>query len=861
MFKRIGQRINSLFGLGNARSLPAPHLVALTDGLMVTTTRAIAWFEIGTSNTDTATEEELDAELEKVLRTIPPVLTGHDCHLKVLWGRVDGQQYLDGLDHPATTWDDARADWLDDYDVPDRRILLGVVIDANRADEAQSAARAAGGAALGLPVGQIAPREMRNLHGRARELGRRLASTSWNINLATVETIAWMVSREMHRGALMPQAGVIHGAGLAHLTSGRVEPYSDHLVALDDQGRPARHIAVLALSQFPEVIEIPGLQEWLRHLASISRTTGDGATVPVVADVSQRFTILQDAEAQRLVESARTLAKEQRQSAAKHATGETSQDIEETEIEMERVGTALKRSGLHLVKGSPRIVVSEASREDLDAAVSAVVTHFAAMGITAYRAVDEQAELWLETLPGDQERVPDLGHTMEDSAWFGSWFWGGAQVGDRAGMPMIGYQTGSTPGIVRGSLVAAAVRGSATTSVMCGRSGSGKTTALMLAEIDAVLNYGAWVAHISTKGDDLGAVDVVDEYGGQGAIIQLDAENPGVADLFLSLPREDAILAVARCMAIAAPPSLRDTAETIGLEAVAAEAEQESPTTWGAVQRLVNHDDPSAARLGSVLQSFARTPLGAPVFGRPLRDGNAGGLPTEAGLWIIQLAGLQMPPEGSHPDNWDQTHRLSLAVFRAVAQWLTAVGYRPDLRELRKLVAVPEVHIILRSADGASWLGELARLGRALGVNMVLDTQDASSIRDITGLVEQLFYVWIFRLSSVVEQDAGTELLGQEPSRAMRRLIGELMEPTNPDEDEVKGHCVMRDNNGRVATLQWVIPTERIAVQLATNPDSDRHRRDLYDDDPEAEETAGLNGHAKAFTGANLDAATEPTEV
>src|SRR5690606_38064920 len=149
---------------------------------------------------------------------------------------------------------------------------------------------------------------------------------------------------------------------------------------------------------------------------------------------------------------------------------------------------------------------------------------------------------------------------------------------------------------------------SATTSVMCGRAGSGKTTALMLAELDAVLNYGAWVAHISTKGDDLGAVQVVREYGGQGDVIELDAENPGVADLFHSLPRDEAILAVGRCISIAAPPSLRSVADTIGIEMVSEEAAAENPSTWGVVERLTQHDDPEAKKLGRLLQSYAQTP-------------------------------------------------------------------------------------------------------------------------------------------------------------------------------------------------------------------------------------------------------------
>ncbi|GAA1559099.1 hypothetical protein [Kribbella lupini] len=167
----------------------------------------------------------------------------------------------------------------------------------------------------------------------------------------------------------------------------------------------------------------------------------------------------------------RKSAKEQRRSAAKGTAEETADEIVETERIMREVKRDINRSGLTLVEDHPRLLVSADTREDLEAYVDAVIAHYADRGITVAAGADEQRDLWLESLPGDQLRVPDLGHVRESTAFFGSWFWGGASIGDATG-PSIGYLTGST-------------LGDATTTLFLGRSGRGKTTAAMLGGLDS----------------------------------------------------------------------------------------------------------------------------------------------------------------------------------------------------------------------------------------------------------------------------------------------------------------------------------------------------------------------------------------
>lgn len=837
MFK-IVDRVSNLLGLGTARSRPAPEYQLLTDGLMITASTAVAWFELGTSNTDLAGEGDVDAELDHVIRAVSPLLQGHDCHLKLLWDRVDGQQYLEELDHPATAWDDTRADWLDEYEVPTRRLLLGVTLDNSRQDDGKAFARQQAAAALGLPLGKVTNSERDWLHGKVRELGRALGGTPWTIALASTETLSWAISREMHRDtARRRRSGTIAGAGIAQLTNGKVIPYGDHLEVVDAEGQTVRYVAVLALAAFPQAIETPGEQEWLRTISTIQRVDQQGQTVPVIADASVRFQILGQNDARKRIENTRTLAKEQRLSASKHSAGETSEEIAETEETMIQVKRDLERAGLRLVEAHPRIVVSEPTLEDCRAAVQAVMTHYDSVGITAYRADEEQRELWLESLPGDILRVTDLGHVLDAEAFFGAWWWGGTQIGDGAGKPMVAIQTGSTPGLVRFSLNGAAGRGDSTTVAFLGKSGRGKTTALQLCLMDAVTDGRTWALHMSLKGDDLAVVDLVRSYGIPAGLTELGTANHGSLDLFRSLAVEDAIVGLTRIFRVLAPTEpMRAAAETHGLAMIDEEAATPQPSTRGVIERLLHHADPDAAALGRLLDTNSRTRLGSPLLGA---GGGEEALPTSPGLWLVRVPGLNLPLAGRSPSSWDPEHRLSLAVVQATALHALAMANRSDLREMSKIVSIPEVHRLTGSDEGIDFLDQTARIGRALNTNLVFDTQDVAWLRKMPGIIEQLSTVFCFQLTSTAEQDAAAELLQLEPGPHSRQIVADIGYDTQPIEADTgkplvdsgrrirHGHAIMRDYMGRAGTAQFIIPNEEIRLTLSTNPDGQRLRQEF----------------------------------
>jgi hypothetical protein len=238
---KIADKLLNLVGVGRERGLPPPRLVAIADGLLVTERSAEAWFLISVANTDLATEGEQDAALDAAVSAAATILGDRLSHLKVVWGRSTGLDYIDSVaghyrigDHEG--WAQTRADRIDEMRMPERYVALGVHL-SDRDPRATAQVRGSISDALGTTSWRVSARELAHLDERVHKLARQLGSTVWRAHTAPAEVISWLISREMHRGAVAaPRRGLITGASLARLTSGRVVPYTDHLRIYDSRG-------------------------------------------------------------------------------------------------------------------------------------------------------------------------------------------------------------------------------------------------------------------------------------------------------------------------------------------------------------------------------------------------------------------------------------------------------------------------------------------------------------------------------------------------------------------------------------------------------------------------------------------------
>jgi len=831
----IKDKLARVVGLSGARDAQPPRYRAIAPGLVVTETAAWAWFEIPPTNSDLLSEHDRDNEQDRAGNALR-ALRGRECHLRTVWGRVSGDEYLAGLPLDGATdlqqeWASLRADSIDDLAVPTRRTLLGVKISDRRSPGT--------GEAFGLTSGAVPAAELDRLTASAVRIGQELRATVWRVRLAATETMAWVIARELHRESAIPAEDSISGAPLARLTTGRVQPAYDHLLILDHRGRPAAFAAVLALTDFPEVIESPG-QEWiacLNHLVTnptADVTDADGESVAVLAESSVRFTVPTSRSATKTVNDVHASAKEQRKSAARHSAGEPDDEILLAEAETAELKLRLARGHTLLVHDHPRVIVQAGSRAALDAKVTAVRAAYDDMGITGAVMIDEQREAWLETLPCDQVRVDDLGHWRDAAAFTTSWFWGGSRVGTtRSDVPAIGYSTGSTQNLVRFLATESVEGGDAPVTVMLGRTRRGKTVAMMLAMLDVALWPGhremPWACLIDLKGDAGGVVDVGRRFGVPADLLTVDQHHAGIFDAFRTSPREHAVdhtvsqlsLLIPERLAVDGQAVMQRTASNILLN-------DPDPWCWKVVESIVKVGQISVA--GSLMHELAETLSAATRsgFGR-LIAGQPGPNPTELrvtpGISVVSLPGLTLPEPDDPPTTWQAPQRSSVAALRGVLGWCTTVSASMEFRHRPKVVGVPEVHLLTATVDGRTFLTRTARMGAAFGLSLLLDTQDVTGIASMTGLNEAISAVFGFAQQTNSEQDALAHLLGLPVGEATRDVIDELDRPTSDEltrherdaYEPRRGHCLYRDQRGDVATLQWVVPNAEIAAMLDTS--------------------------------------------
>jgi hypothetical protein len=332
------------------------------------------------------------------------------------------------------------------------------------------------------------------------------------------------------------------------------------------------------------------------------------------------------------------------------------------------------------------------------------------------------------------------------------------------------------------------------------------------------------------------------------------------------LPVDDALLQAPSQLMLLLPPHLRGAAEAPVMAATRAEIQSPDPSSWGVIQRLCRSESETTRTVGFALRDLVETGLGSVVAGPP---SGLSSLTTNPGLWVVQMPGLTLPSPESAPESWSPIERVGMACLRGCLAWMVRTTGRREFRGRSKVVIVPEVHLLTKTPDGASFLDYIARVGRALGASLVLDTQDPASIVKLPGLVEQITTLFAFSLRSREQVDSLLELLGRPQTPPYQTLVRGINTGANGKSIR-HGHCIMRDRWDEVATVQIDIPSQQVAALLRTTPTSEHDVEDTqaiaapyeepdpFADDFEDEQIAAAEAAASA---ASQAAATQNGRV
>ncbi len=839
-----------------------PRVIA--DGVEVTDDAVWAWAEIPAGSTYLLEDEELSRatwDTATALGTLLP--TGAEYHIKVMWSRHSGDDYRASWESVKSVMAPGAEEYIElgarritrntqEEHFRRRIVLLGVRWpDSSGTSTVERASR-------------VARRNLRSQAATHKDAHERLAAVQpaidrWFGQLgrsplrglpAAAGLIAWAYSREMRRVAVdVPDAANLAGPALVDLMQGEIDPTvsPNYVVVTDLKTGMKRFVSVLApaTNGFPPAeLEIPG-GEWLEILTEL----------PGV-EASVRGVNHGQAGSIELIDQGRKITRSQAREASSHGAQVPLEIVEADDTLNARRQEVQRRLDV-MTTNHARWIVDAADPDELEDKIVQVQDRYT--GIVRLEVVPYvQGLLWQELLPGDRVRVPEFAQHQPMRTLAGSWFHGGSAVGDTTG-PYVGANLGSTPGPVQVHIVSRAEsdRSRPTTVSFTGKSGAGKSTAVMMALLGS-LAEGAWDLLVDPKGDLAGIIDVAERLLGVPVqvIDVLDEAASGTMDPMRFSPSPD----LARSLTLDAMLGALSADDRRRGEVVlenAIDAVLRFPRDAWSAQQVINElvstplDRPyaeTARELGETLTLRAKQAHMRAVLG-PLSD-NARPLMTGRGLVYLGLAGLDLPRHNPDPDKWTVSERCSITTFRVSLNY--ALQQSRNVRQLKKLVALTELHLITGYPEGKAFVEWIARTGRALQTWLLLDTQAAVDLAGLTGLVEQIVMSFAFRADGEDEQNAQAKLLKRpNPGPRLRQMQASLG----------TGDCIMLDRNGRIAPVHWDLMTEWIRDALSTDAEEDSEAAGGFDTAPSSTDGAAPNGSSGNGSGPGANGTRQADDV
>lgn len=815
--------ISSTLALPPALRAHFPHYLLISDGLIISQQRATAWFTITPASTQLFTPADTDHMIAQAAISAREILSDYDIHIKTIWSTTDANEYRAHIEEftseDGQAWQEARATAVESWQLPQRRVLLGVDIE-NRTDTLITRAITKAKDWIGIPGG-VPRSEYKYLDTIVRSLGARLERTLWKATPTPVNVLSWMLSREVARTHQPTvDSGPQVGAAVARVQQGRLVPWRDHVRVYDTNGQEVAYRRHFAITTLPEHIDTTYAQ-WLLAVANIHRPSLDdpGRMVDVLADADVRLRIDKPAQSLKRVEKTRRSAKEQRREAAKTSAEETSRDIAMSEADMIELAADIRRGGVTLTSLWATLTLTEPTFADLEASSLALIETYANMGIAVEVLDDQQAEAWAQGLPCDQVRIEDYYHVTDIHAAMASFFWGASIVGEPG--PIIGYTTGATKTPVGFHPTTHPRLGDSATTVAVGKSGRGKTTTLQTIALDAA-SVGGWVSAIDYKGDlnseNGGLVQAARMMGLPAVTIDLGAQHGGACDLLALMDDEDALIHSHSQLMLLISQALRTEAAPVLMDAinhVLRTTSRNQRNSAVLIEYLLTHAGDIERRIGKELEAYQGDSLGRLIVAKPSSAPPLGHTP---GIYLLSLPKVDLPDAHTPMSEWSLSQRVSAAVARGILAWQTTMSRSEAMRHIPKLTIVPEAHLLTANSESASFLVKVSRMGRAYNHALALDTQDPTTLAAHEGIIEQISTVFAFSQSTRTGQAATARLLGLEADEATLNMIAQVS--VNIDGSVWHGHCLMKDRTGQVATVQIAIPTPEIAEALSTTPRS-----------------------------------------
>ncbi|MBW3538438.1 ATP-binding protein [Candidatus Parcubacteria bacterium] len=611
---------------------------------------------------------------------------------------------------------------------------------------------------VGLEGLVVSDHEVAKWRAKADQIAATFQRSALQASPATTGELTWLIKRSFdpELAAMQTTDSRVEGDELLAIPQYAVDNPTFGKSLVISPGGQEVHVSILSLTRAPPD-DIP--DGWLRPLH------------PYV-DISVRFRLLSQHVAAKLLQG-RIDAANDTLSNANETGAHVPDQLLVQAGRTQQLSSAINDGQGQLLQCAPRLIVTAATDKQLRTRVAQLQAFYMQRFGQKWEQYLRQLPLFLESLPGEHQRVPFGTRTQDAAALGASEFFASSSVGDRTG-PYIGHTIPSHGGAAADDPIASpvfwdplalAAERDSTLVAFLGRPGGGKTNAAWLQLYQAVLR-GASALYVTCKEETGGLAGLVGLQGRRNRISLSDTDNPIRLDPYKIASDPDEASDLAFEVSLLLLPEHPDMNQHAALQSAChQEAQQDTKASmFGMIERLRANSSQAVRNMGELLLAAKRHRLGKLAFSTQSEPM----LLPEGMLTVVEATNLEPPAAGTPLNEQTRNERISVALVHLLGYWAKRVASLSPHQP--KVIAFDEAHILTHAAIGRQLISRLSRMGRTHNTVLFLISQNAGDLLD-QSVTNNMAAAFAFRSTAFDEVTAVLQLLDLADTVENRAVI------------------------------------------------------------------------------------------
>lgn len=569
-----------------------------------------------------------------------------------------------------------------------------------------------------------------------------------------------------------------------------VSPHTIHIH--QETGR--RYLSFVSVGSFPDEVSLPGNELFFRAASELN--------FPVEGMIHWRHIPNKDAQ---------TMARRKKQdvedaSSHVHQVEELPIDLLERREMAAGLEYEIKKNRPPLLESRILFCVDGENENEVSDRAESLIDFLDSYGFVAARPTGDQRQLFESWLPSPKWRGWGYKKILLPEVAAAITMPGASEIlGDPNGIPVGFSRRGS---VIKMDPARGPQLNQNASMAITGTLGSGKSFFLNTLIYYTALIWDARIFSVDPKGERSHWINQLPGIGDRVKILRLDGrDNPGALDPFRLTDDREAAAETAVSIIGLLLGNLSRQDELLLMKAAKVARTSRHPSMVQLLNAL--QEDVEGVELAEYLNQVAELPLGKLIFG----EGDGPVIP-DGGIILLQLAGLELPPEKQVAKTLRQ--KVSTAVMASTA--ILAESFILHGSGGFRVAALDEAWTWLRSDRGKALADRLERAGRSANAGIWFATQNPSDMPS-----EMLNNVGVYICLGTKddrETEIAIEALGLQPTETLINELQERRVVSGEGHSSLSGVGYMRDLSGRAGWIQFYNPIPLLHQIFNTRPEA-----------------------------------------